>query len=482
MKKGLIKATFQLPDLSGFGPVYLVGGSLRDRILNLPSSDYDFALAGDVREFARKVAEKLGAHLIQIGKKDKAVYRVVTGTSTLDFSSIEGKSIEDDLNRRDFTINALGYELRSEKLVDPVGGLDDIRSKRIRLISKDAILADPLRMLRAFRFAAVLDFEITSETLMSIKEQSCLITRAAGERIHDEMLKIMEVDSSFPYVKQMAEAGILSGIIPELEACRGCVQNREHRFDVFEHTMQTYKEIETILSNPGKVWPESAVAVSDYLRKENHRVLLKWVALLHDLGKPKTRSIDETGKIRFLRHEDTGADIAQDICARLRMSAKSREYITFLVKKHLYPLFLFVSHQKGNLTSKAIVRLIAKYQDDIIGLLIHGLADQRAKAQETPEGLEAFSSFLKQILMVYFCDLKPRMEAPRLVTGQDLIDHFGLVPSKVFGKILNKVEEARLNGDIRTRKEAFKLVERLLEGDAGIEPATPSSGGLCSIR
>lgn len=477
--------------LSSIGPAYLVGGSVRDHILNRPSNDHDFAVPGNARAFAEKVATQLGVRMIEIGKNNKTIYRVVSGNDTIDFSPIEGKSIENDLKTRDFTVNGLGYDLRSERIIDPVGAVDDMKTKTIRLISQDAVLADPLRMLRAFRFAAVLGFEIAPQTLTVINKQSHLIAKSAGERVRAEMFKIMEVERSFPYIEQMSQAGLLTKIIPELEPCRGCPQNKIHGCDVFEHTMRTYEEIEMILSPPqadAVLWPEFAKPINSYLEQGGRKVLLKWAALLHDLGKPQTRHafsvIDATGRIRFLRHEDKGAHVVQDICTRLRMSGQNRSYVTLIVQKHLRPLLLFDVHQRGSLTSKGIVRFVRKYQDDILGLLIHSVADQRAKRGERSESLEAFLRFLEKILITYFSDLKPKMGAPRLMTGHDLIKHLNLTPSKLFGRLLQKVEEARLNGEIRTKKEAIELVARLLEleGDAGIEPATPSSGGLCSIR
>ena len=517
MKKELIMVTGQLPDFSSTGPVYLVGGSLRDRIINRPSNDQDFAVLGNAREFAEKVAAKLGVRMIEMGKGYKAVYRVVSGDNVLDFSSIHGKTIEDDLKRRDFTVNGLGFNLSSESppgsrhwrgggLIDLVGGLDDIRSKTIRLISEDAILADPLRMLRAFRLAAVLGFQIAPQTLSAIKDQAGLIARSAGERTREELFKMMEAERSFPYVEQMSQLGLLMKLIPELESCRGCLLN-DDGYDVFQHVIRTYEEIEIVFSDYQTLWPEYAEPIRSYLEQGNRKVLLKWAALLHDLGKPSTRSVEPTGKLRFLAHEEKGAQIARGLCLRFRMSGHEGSYIDLIVRNHLHPLLLFDARQRGTLTTGGIVRFARKYGDDVIGILLHSVADQRAKvrgripARNAAKPVRhrsskmgrheadreiggAFMAFVKEVLQKYFTSLKPTMIAPRLITGKDLIEHFGLTPSKLFATLLQKVEEARLNREIRTREDAFKLVARLieLEGDAGIEPATPSSGGLCSIR
>ncbi len=459
-----MKVAHRFESLSGIGPVYMVGGSVRDHILHRQSNDHDFAVPGDARAFATKVARQLGVRMIEIGKDNKTVYRVISGNDTLDFSPMEGPDIEQDLKRRDFSINALGYEPGSDGLIDPVGGLRDIESKTIRLISQDAIVADPLRMLRAFRFAAVLDFEIAPQSLTAISKQSPLIGSCAGERIQQEMFKIMGVDRSFPYIQQLYDAGLLTKIIPELEPCRGCTQNEIHRLDVFEHSMRTYHEMETVLSHSAKLWPEFAKPISAYLAKENHEVLLKLAALLHDLGKPHTRSIESGGRIRFLRHEAKGAHIVKDVCTRLRMSGENRSYVSFIVQNHLRPLLLFNAQERGSLTSKGIVRFVRKCQDDVLGLLIHSLADQRAKGAKRNQSEEAsFVRFLEKILRRYISDLRPKMTAPRLLTGQDLIEHFHLTPSRLFRRLLQKVEEARLNAEINTKAEAIELVARLID-------------------
>jgi poly(A) polymerase len=470
--------------LCRIGPVYRVGGSLRDDILGRFSMDHDFAVPGDARAFAQKAARQLGAQMIEIGKDTKTLYRVISGDDVLDFSPMAGKSIEEDLKQRDFTINALACDLRSDRLIDPVGGLDDIKSKTIRLVSEDAVLADPLRMLRAFRFAAALGFRIEPETLAVIAKRSSLISRSAGERISAEVSKMMEVEGSFPYLKQMSQAGLLVQIIPELQPCQGCLQGEMHGRDVYDHTMAAYRELEAVLINDVNLWPGFVQPVTSYLQANNRKVLLKWAVLFHDLGKPRTRRIEPSGRTRFLGHESEGGRLAGHICERLKMSGRDRSYVTLIVKNHRLPLLLFDAYQRANLSSRGIVRFVRKYQDDLVGLLLHSVADQRAKAGAGPESLGALVTFLERIFSTYFVHLKPKLAAPRLITGHDLMRRFDLQPSELIGTLLNKVEEGRLNGEIRSKQEAMEQVGRWLqlEGDAGIEPATPSSGGLCSIR
>ena len=227
--------------------------------------------------------------------------------------------------------------------------------------------------------------------------------------------------------------------------------------------MSAYEEMETILGDSAKLWPEFAKEIDTYLRAHDHKVLLKWAAMLHDLGKPATRSVDASGRVRFLGHEEEGARHVKDICTRLKMSRQNRLYVTFIVQEHLRPLFLFDAEQRGSLTSRGIVRFARKYQDDIIGLVIHSVADQRAKGGARDESLRGLTKFFQGMLSLYFYDLRPKMTAQRLVTGHDLIKHFNLKPSELVGRLLDRVEEGRLSGQIETKKEAIELVARLIK-------------------
>lgn len=482
-----------LQRLSRIGPVYLVGGCVRDYILGRPCADHDLVVPGDAGRFAHKVADRLGAKVIGIGKANKMTFRVVSGKDVLDFADMQGPCIEEDLKRRDFTMNALAYDLVGERLIDPLGGRNDIRSGTVRLVSDQALVVDPVRMIRAFRFSAHFNFSIAPDTMAVIRKERERIVVCPRERICAELFKMMDTQRSFKWIQQIADTGLLALIIPELAACRGCSQNTFHTLDVFDHTMQTYQRLEAVLADLASWWPEFSAAMAAYVSVENRRVLLKWAALLHDIGKPSCRRVETSGKIRFMGHEKIGARTAAKICRRFKMSNHDRAYITFMVENHLRPLHLFHAARHRDLTAKGIVRFVRKYRDHLMGLLIVAAADQQAKANNGDAPLE-FVSFGGRILSVYLADLKPKMNMPRLLSGHDLMKAFGLKPSRLIGKILEGLEEARLNGEIHTKKEALALAARLMdsmaggddfhqmEGDAGIEPATPSSGGLCSIR
>jgi putative nucleotidyltransferase with HDIG domain len=316
-------------------------------------------------------------------------------------------------------------------------------------------------MLRAFRFSALLDFVIAPETLNAISRERGRIRESAQERVCAELFKIMDTERAYRGIKQMAEAGLLALIIPELASCSGCSQNTFHTLDVFNHTLETFRALEHALTDPPALWHPFSDSLSAYVNTDNHKVLMKWVALLHDVGKPPCRTVEATGRIRFLGHESAGAAMAQGICQRLKMSKHDRSYIAFMIQNHLRPLLLFNAYQRGDLTPKGITRFVRKFQDHAVGLMIHAVADQQAKGQNSHAPL-AFIRFGRTILDSYFSVLKPKMKTPRLLTGHDLMETFGLKPSRLIGSVLEGLEEARLNGEIGSKEEALALAARMI--------------------
>lgn len=472
-----------LRDLLRHPGVYLVGGAVRDWMLGRPVNDYDIVVEADPLSFAREVGFRLGLRPFQLGKDQTVNFRIVDGDRVYDFSQLRGRTLEDDLKKRDFTINAMGYDVAAHKVIDPLDGRQDLHLKCVRLVSKNAVTSDPLRMLRAFRFAAVLGFRIASQTMRWIDREARRITESAPERICGELSYLLAVNPSAPYVRQAVETGLLLRIIPELKVCSGCRLHSIHR-DGLQHAMAAYQAMEEVLSRYPEFWPDVAPFIERYLEKTDGHVLLKWVSLLHDVGKPATKPADAVKPVQSLAHEVEGARIAGDIARRLRMPGWHEDYISRMVAGHLHFFQLFAAQENDALSSRMMVRFMMKYGDDVVALVMHALADQSAKVASPPALRGKLIRFGRRVLLKYLNDVKPKMNAPRLVTGYDLMQRFRLKPSKLIGNLLGRIEEARLDGRIRTKGEGLELAGEILkmEGDAGIEPATPSSGGLCSIR
>jgi len=441
---------------------YLIGGSVRDLLLGRTPADYDVVVFENPGKFADRTAAGTQGRLVPMGKPGKMIMRVITDTAVLDISNVNGTSIEDDLSQRDFTINAMAYDLSSKELIDPLGGLRDLDQKKIRMVSKHVFRADPIRLIRAFRMGAGLDFKIEPRTVAAITDDAALIQDSAGERIRAEFFKILATSKSYTYLSQMADAGLLFAIFPELGMLTGCIQNKYHRYDVFEHSMQSYCQLEAMLSDLSRCFPTTWQQITQDI--ERHKTtLLKYATLLHDIGKPAVKRLDNKGEFHFYGHAKKGADLAKLISKRLKLSSRERDFIDFIIRNHLRPLSLFIAHQKKTLTSKGVTRFFMKCKDNIPYMLLHAVADFKAKQDLATARNKAFVTFLETLMDNFFSGFQHQSKTPPLITGYDLIDEFGLSPSPLFKKILKHVEEARLSNTICSKPAALKLVRAFLK-------------------
>jgi poly(A) polymerase len=434
-----------IPKIKG---AYIVGGSIRDIILGRFPFDYDIAVFGNPEKFAKKIAVKKSDHIIELGKKDHKIFRIISDNKIFDISSANGQTIEDDLLKRDFTINSMAYSLSSGKIIDCAGGMKDLANKKIRMVSDTAFEKDPVRLIRAYRIGASLNFEIEKDTVSSIRKNAKLIKNSAGERIRSEFLRILKAPESHHFISQMADTGLLFAIFPELGNLKACFQNRFHQYDVFEHTMKAFYHLENILNNK-----------TTHSIDENTASLLKFAILFHDTGKPLVKKVDNERNVHFYGHSKKSAEITKEISSRLKLSTKEKYFIDFIIRNHVNLLHLFIAKSKGTLTNKGITRFFIKCGDYTPCLLLHSIADMKGKGDKSKED---FIEFAKNMILKYFAEFMPRKKMPDLITGNDLINEFGLSPSPFFKKIILKVEEARLSNQINTRQEALSLVKKML--------------------
>ncbi len=443
---------------------YIVGGSVRDLLLGRTPMDYDIAVSGDAKRFAKRLAEKTNGHYVELGKDQQTIYRVVVDKVIFDLSPVNGATIEEDLKNRDFTINAMAYSISSREIIDCLGGRQDLKNKNIRMISRSVFALDPVRLIRAYRMGAALKYVIEPRTVAAIKADAGLISNSAGERIRTELFKILEATESKSYILQMADSGLLFVVFPEISTLKACTQNRYHRFDVFEHTLQAFYHLENILENQDKYLPPLSDP-NDQLTETIRAVLLKYSILLHDIGKPAARTEDGHGNVHFYGHGKKSADMLKHINQRLKLSNHDADYTDFIVRNHIRPLYLFNAHQQNKIKPKAITRFFMKCGGRTPDLLLHALADIKGKGVENNGRNAAFIDFAKKMTAHYYLDFKPQRTKPPLITGTDLINTFGLKPSPLFKKILTRVEEARLAGSIHDRKEAEAWIRDFLTGN-----------------
>ncbi|MEW6261064.1 MAG: HD domain-containing protein [Thermodesulfobacteriota bacterium] len=447
-------------------PIYLVGGCVRDMLLAKDPDDYDVVVAtSEAKAYADHLAQKCRSRTVVIGKEPDIVYRIPCRGALLDVIPMIGESIQADLWNRDFTANALAIDLQSAVLIDVCGGVSDIESRTIRMVSEEAFQNDPLRMLRAYRIAAQIGFTIDPNTLAAISRHASAILSSAAERIRVELFKLLRCHRCLWAIRSMADNRLLGALFPEIEACRGCTQNRYHRFDVLDHSLMVFSAMET-------AWTESLDGLTEGLAAfvkslaPSERAWMKLAALLHDIGKPVVRTVGRDGAVHFYEHEAVGADMARAACIRLKCPNRETESVATLIRHHLRPFLLFDADRNGRLTRRGIARFLMASSPFVRHVLFHAVADHLGKADWRLEpGEPHFLAFIGQLDEAWLRsqERQPEQAAhPRLLTGDDLIRHLGLRPSERFRQLLDAVEEARLAEEIHSREEALDFVSKLL--------------------
>ncbi|MDD5729741.1 MAG: HD domain-containing protein [Candidatus Omnitrophica bacterium] len=459
--------------------LYIVGGIIRDILLGRrkDNPDIDFCLEKGAINFARQASKELKSGFVVLDRAHGCA-RVVKKSKgriyTLDFTDFRGKTLKDDLSHRDFGINSLAVGLEKicalpeinhfkefeELLYDPCGGLKDLKEKKIRLVNKKGFDEDPLRIMRAFSLASLLDFKIDKQALGLINLKKRKITSVSAERVRDEIFKMLCGRSSWDSVMKLDKLGLLDLLVPEFKPMRELNQGPYHHLDVWNHSLETFRHLELILNNPPiseKITPYLEEEVS-YGRKRYE--LLKLAALLHDIGKPRTLRM-EKGKVTFHGHERTGAFMAQDIGIRFKLSNDEIKLLKSIIFAHLRPGYLA---DNAVLTPRAKFRFYRDTGPEAVSVLLVSLADQRATAGRlaTKDSRLRHEKLVRRLLREYFTEQKAEKKE-RLLNGNDLIKQFKLKPSRVIGRLLSEIEEAQAIGRIKSKEEALRLAAKLIK-------------------
>jgi poly(A) polymerase len=450
--------------------VYLVGGTVRELALGRTSPDLDLAVSSQTLALARDLAAALGGTFVLLDDKERTA-RVVRGEEVLDLAEFRAPTLEADLQARDFTINALALELESvlahrpPVLIDPLGGLDDLARGIIRVIAAKNLEEDPLRLLRAYRFAATHGFRLTPETTAAIACYVTEFTRVAGERVHQELFLLLAAPQAAPIIREMDRSGLLIRIFPELADLKGVEQNGFHHLDVFEHSLATLGYMEEVLAAPGKYFGALAEEISREAARPGRAALLKLAALFHDVGKPQARERRTSpDRYTFYYHEKVGIEIFQGVAERLRFSVNETRTVIRLVQLHMRPFLLMPAFRERELTFRALGRLVRASRPCLAGLFALAMADSLAgQGAQKPADSEAVLADLAEEAYRFLKErLEPQEQHPKLITGHDLVRILGLKPGPDFKRLLTAVEEAQWEGVVRTREEALDLVRRLL--------------------
>ena len=461
-------------------PAFLVGGYIRDSLRAQPTRDVDIAVQAEPLPLAKVIAAVFSGSCAPIDQRGRVARVVIPARDqskwVIDLCGIEG-SIDDDLQRRDFSVDAMALSLDDwgtpswEELIhDPFGGREDLSKGIIRAISATVFQEDPARLLRAFRLAATLGFGIDPRTAQLIARDAHLISSVAGERVRDEFLTILSLDMSKVHLEKLDELGLLCCIIPELAMTKGVSQPREHYWDVFGHSVSTVEGVEQVGSGRESD-PVSSLVPWDHEMHERfaqevsdghtRRTLLKLAALLHDIGKPQTKIVDAMGKTRFLGHQTLGASMAADVLGRLRLSKRGTEMVCLMVENHLRPTHMSQGDELP--TARAVYRYFKDVGDVAIDTLYLSLADHLA-ARGPDLDMDGWERHVS--MMAHVLEVGTREQAPerlrRLITGHDLIQEFGLTPGPIIGTLLEGAQEAQAAGEVDSQEAALAWVRRRL--------------------
>ena len=478
--------------LSADQEIYLVGGAVRDAILGHSSHDLDFAVPADGIKLARQVANHLkGAFYPLDTERDTGRVVIIHENDSrtfMDFATYRGSDIEADLRDRDFTINAIAYNLQTEEIIDPLHGVNDVRAKVIRACTPEAMNNDPVRVLRAIRQAAGLGFQIDPDTRQKLKQAAGRLGSVSPERLRDELFRILEGPQPGTAVRALEMLGALPHILPELPALKNVEQPTPHVYDVWMHTLAVMNYLEETLAAlaPGYD-PEStsdlftgllvlrlgryreqfaAHFASQLNTNRSVRALLFLAALYHDVAKPTSKMIDADGRIRFWGHDEQGEDVAAVRANALHLSNEEIHRLRTVIRQHMRVHFFANRMEAEHKTPsrKAIYRFFRDAGEAGVDLVLLALADTRATRGHTltQETWVAALDVCRILLENYWEKPAETVSPPRLLDGNTVMKEFGLKPGPHVGEVLEVIREAQATGKVSSREEALHFAKEWL--------------------
>jgi len=484
---------------------YVVGGFVRDSLMGRIARDIDVVVADDPFAVAQQVSRELGASFVPLDQ-EHCIARVVytsrqqaeadsnapgEGALVIDFARYDGR-VEDNLVKRDFTVDAMAIPVAfvlanlSEQgalrgditgcVVDPLGGQHDLEDGVIRASGPSVFEQDPGRLLRAVRLEREMGFTIDAQTESTIRDCAHMVSRVAAERTREELLKLLALPHAADSIRRLDSLGLLVAAIPELETCRDVEQPTCHFWDVLEHSIQTVATYEFVTGQSEWKYgndemlelvpddPAYRMYLAAHVSLEASRsTLIKLACLLHDVAKPQTKSLEDTGRARFLGHSKEGATVARDILQRLRFSAQETAFVETLVCNHLRPPQMST---EGMPTRRAVYRFFRDTTSAGIGVLYVAMADYLACRGP----LFTMTEWRKTCDLVNFIlhehERQELVVAPsRLIDGSELMRALGIRPGPAVGLILETIREAQAAGLVNSRDDALKLARRTIESE-----------------
>lgn len=448
--------------------VYLVGGVLRAVFLrkNKELLDFDFCVEKNTLELVKEFKRETRAKLIVLDEKQQSFRLIIKKYNkiyTYDFTCLRGFDLEGDLSRRDFTINTLAVDLTSlqePKLLDLLGARTDLEKKCIRVISENVLEDDPLRILRAFSFSASLQFKIEKCTEKLLKKHRLLLENVSGERVNEEFFKILDSENSFKIIKKMSQLHIIDVVLPYVTQQRGVSQGPYHHLDVWEHSLETLLKFELLIRRKLSKNAEIASYLNRFITGKHKLIhILKLACLLHDAGKPFAKK-EKDKKTIFHTHEKIGAEFMEDVYAKLKLSFKEKEILKKLIFWHLRPGYLADQERPSRRT---VYRFFRDAGQEGVAVILLSLADWRATRGPLTDSRKRIrhEKVMLNLISYYFREREKR-PLPRLIDGFDIMKRFKLNPSPLLGRILKRLKEEQALGKISTKREAYRLAEKVI--------------------
>jgi tRNA nucleotidyltransferase/poly(A) polymerase len=442
--------------------LYLVGGSVRDILLGKDYTDRDLIVTDeDAAAFSHKVAEFLDGVLIPLDEENK-IYRIVLKDKInyLDITNPVENSLEKDIQRRDLTINAIAVNIRTGEIPEVCSSfISDVENKKLKAVSEQNFVDDPLRILRVFRFYSVLGFEIDDGLTKILKKHSGLISQPAKERVEYELMKLFDGEYCPLALIKMDECGLLELLFPFVKELKQIPPNLHHHLNLFEHSVEVVRQI-------GVMYSQSSASVKEHMDRVDfggfsRLAHLRLAAFMHDIGKFSTWTIEEdTGRHRFIKHEDVGAKMCVPILKNLCFSNKQIEYISYIIKRHMYPSAVVGA---PDLNDKVMMRFIRHSDDKVIDNILIAKADRLSARGEavTDEMVEDNISSLDKLLN-YYLEVKDTLAPlPKLLDGNEVMKILNITPSKQLGVIMEELKEAQISGSVVTKEDAVSFVKNI---------------------
>jgi putative nucleotidyltransferase with HDIG domain len=461
LDRALVRTVFDLGDKAKI-QLYLVGGYLRDCLnerhgQHAPGfKDVDFAVLGmTALDFARLVADQLHGHYVLLDSLNDVARVVIDDGPTLDFAGCVGGSLASDLQRRDFTVNAMALDpLRPEEIIDHAGGLADLKAGLIRAVSPSVLVDDPLRLLRAYRFACLLGFAVEPATRQHIRANIDLLPTVARERINYELFTMLDCPDVGRLIHEMGELGLFEAIFQELVATHKVTANSYHHLPLFVHSLETIPQLEARLESLPD-WAKESLT-KELTPSVSRLAATKVSAILHDIGKPDTWLITDEGRHTFIGHDKLGASMIKSTAEVQKWPKVLGRMVERLVLWHLRPGQLFHTSQP---TQKALNRFYRTVGDDVPELMLLSFGDLGATRGPglTGPDRERLENNLVELLNGYAVYKEELKRLPKLLTGLEIMQLLGIRPGPLVGEILAALAEAQELKEVldRSQAEAF---------------------------